>query len=135
MAVPTAITQLIWEGLLEEARKNPATECCGLLGGRDGTITSIYPAANDLDSATAYEIAPADLFRLMREIRAVGEDLVGIYHSHPTGENRPSARDLDLAYYPEVAYVIVSPAGVAPNPVRAFSIRRGIAVELKLNII
>jgi proteasome lid subunit RPN8/RPN11 len=54
-----------------------------------------------------------DLFRLMREIRAAGEEFVGIYHSHPAGENRPSARDLELAYYPEVAYVIVSPRGVA----------------------
>ena len=135
MAVPTAITQTIWDRLLDEARKNPSVECCGLLGGRDGTITSIYPAPDDLASATAYEIAPADLFRLMHEIRAAGEELVGIYHSHPSGENRPSARDLELAYYPDVAYVIVSPLRGAPHPVRAFSIRKGIAVELKLNII
>ncbi len=135
MALPSAIAQPTRDRLLDEARKHPVSECCGLLGGRDGTITSIYPAANHLDSATAYEIAPADLFRLMREIRAAGEEFLGIYHSHPAGENRPSERDLELAYYPEVAYVIVSPAGVAPNPVRAFSIRRGIAVELKLNII
>jgi [CysO sulfur-carrier protein]-S-L-cysteine hydrolase len=106
-----------------------------LLGGRVGTITSIYPAANDLASATAYEIAPADLFRLMREIRAAGEDLVGIYHSHPSSENRPSAQDLELAYYPEVAYVIVSPLGASANPVRAFAIQGGTAVELKLNVI
>jgi [CysO sulfur-carrier protein]-S-L-cysteine hydrolase len=135
MAVPTALRQTICERLLHEARRDPGTECCGLLGGRGGTITSIYPAANDLASATAYQIAPADLFRVMREIRAAGEELVGIYHSHPSGENRPSARDLELAYYPEVAYVIVSPSCAAPNPVRAFSIERGVAVELKLNVI
>jgi proteasome lid subunit RPN8/RPN11 len=135
MAVPTAITQIIWDRLRNVARQNPSVECCGLLGGRDGSITSIHPAPNRLESAYAYEIAPVDLFRLMREIRAAGEDLVGIYHSHPVGENRPSARDLELAFYPEVAYLIVSPSGVAPNPVRAFSIRGGIAVELKLNII
>jgi [CysO sulfur-carrier protein]-S-L-cysteine hydrolase len=135
MPLPAAIPRIIWERLLDEARKNPATECCGLLGGRDGSITSIYPAPNDHHSATAYQIAPADLFRSMREIRAAGEEFVGIYHSHPAGENRPSARDLELAYYPEVAYVIVSPTGAGPHPVRAFSIRKGIAVELKLNII
>ncbi len=135
MAVSTAITQTIRDRLLEEARKNPATECCGLLGGRDGSITSIYPAPNHLDSPTAYEIAPTDLFRLMREIRAAGEELAGIYHSHPASENRPSARDLELAYYPDVTYVIVSLLSLAPHPVRAFSIQKGIAVELKLNII
>jgi proteasome lid subunit RPN8/RPN11 len=136
MTVPAAITQPIWERLLTEARKDPAIECCGLLGGREGTVTSIYPAANHLARATAYEIAPMDLFRLMREIRAAGEEFVGIYHSHPAGENRPSARDVELAYYPEVAYIIVSPLGVAAaNPVRAFSIQSGVVLELKLEIV
>jgi [CysO sulfur-carrier protein]-S-L-cysteine hydrolase len=135
MPVPTAIPQTIWERLLNEARKDPAIECCGLLGGREGAITSVYPANNDLASARAYEIAPAELFRVMREIRGAGEEFVGIYHSHPVGENQPSARDLDSAYYPDVAYVIVSPSGLAPNPVRAFSIQSGVVVELKLNVI
>jgi proteasome lid subunit RPN8/RPN11 len=137
MALPTAITRVIWDRLLDEAHKDPGIECCGLLGGREGTVTSIYPAPNNLASASAtvYEIAPADLFQLMREIRAAGEELCGIYHSHPTGENRPSVRDLELAYYPEVAYVIVSPRGEAPTPVRAFSIGSGAATELKLQII
>jgi proteasome lid subunit RPN8/RPN11 len=134
MAVPTAIAHIIWERLLDEARKDPTVECCGLLGGRDGTVTSLYPAPNDLASATAYQIAPADLFRLMREIRAAGEEFLGIYHSHPAGGNRPSARDVEQAYYPEVAYVIVSPPAQAPNPVRAFSIQSGVVVELKLDI-
>ncbi len=46
----------------------------------------------------------------MREIRAAGLELLGIYHSHPTGENKPSARDIERAYYPEAAYFIVSRA-------------------------
>lgn len=135
MALPTAITRAIWDRLLGEARKDPGIECCGLLGGREGTVTSIYPAPNDLGSATAYEIAPAELFRLMREIRAAGEEFCGIYHSHPMGENRPSRRDLELAYYPQVAYVIVSPRGDTPSPVRAFWIESEVVTDLNLQII
>ena len=40
----------------------------------------------------------------MREMRAAGLELLGIYHSHPNGENEPSPRDVELAYYPEAAY-------------------------------
>jgi hypothetical protein len=43
---------------------------------------------------------------------------------------------VELAYYPEVAYIIVSPLGVAAaNPVRAFSIQSGVVLELKLEIV
>ncbi len=39
------------------------------------------------------------------------EDLVRIYHGDPTGENRSSARDLELAYHRKVAHGVVSPLG------------------------
>jgi len=121
--------------LLEEARRVPMKECCGLLAGRDGVITRAFPGANAADDATkAYEIAPEELFRLMRTIRAAALELLGIYHSHPAGENRPSARDVARAYYPAAAYFIVSPRTDAPQPVRAFSVCEGKVRELEIHV-
>ena len=120
------------EQLLEHARRDANQECCGVLAGRDSAITLILPAANVLSSATAYEIAPQELFRLMREIRAAGLELLGIYHSHPTGENQPSPRDIEGAYYPAAAYFILSPRAVGPRAIRAFSIQNGSATELEI---
>ena len=71
----------------------------------------------------------------MREIRGAGLELLGIYHSHPRGENVPSARDIERAYYPDAAYVIVLPRVDAPKPIRAFSIRDGRANELDIHIV
>lgn len=90
---------------------------------------------NALGSSTKYEIAPEELFRLMHEIRAAGVELMGIYHSHPAGENRPSARDIERAYYPDAAYFIVSPRPDAPDPIRAFSIRAGQVTEITIKIV
>jgi proteasome lid subunit RPN8/RPN11 len=118
----------------EEARMAPNQECCGLLAGRDGIITRILPARNALESATAYEIAPAELFRLMRQIRGEDLEMLGIYHSHPRGENRPSPRDIGSAFYSEAAYLIASPLADAAQPVRAFSIRDGRVAELQIEI-
>ncbi len=129
------VTELVLQRLLEEARSAPDEECCGLLAGGDGIITAIFPAPNASDAADAYEIAPQDLFRLMREIRACGLELLGIYHSHPTGENRPSARDIERAYYPDAAYFILLPMPDAPQPVRAFSIRDGRATEIAIEAV
>jgi proteasome lid subunit RPN8/RPN11 len=118
----------------EEARKAPELERCGLLAGREGIITRILPARNALESATAYEIAPAELFQLMRQIRGEDMEMLGIYHSHPRGENRPSPRDIESAFYSEAAYFIVSPLANAAQPVRAFSIRDGRFTELQIEI-
>lgn len=118
--------------LIEQARREPRIECCGLLAGAAGTIAEILPARNALASATAYEIAPLELFRLFRHMRDRGLDHLGIYHSHPATENAPSPRDIELAYYPDAAYFILSPRADAPRPVRAFRIREGVVEELEI---
>lgn len=122
----------ILDQLLQYARSQPGIECCGLLAGRTGLITSIFPAENALASPTAYEIAPRELFWLFRRMREEQIEHLGIYHSHPASENVPSTRDIERAFYPELAYFIVSPQRNASKPVRAFSIRSGAAQELDI---
>ena len=118
------------------ARREPLEECCGLLAGRGGVISRVFAATNAAsDPAKNYEIAPQELFRLMREIRAAKLELLGIYHSHPNGKNEPSPRDIELAYYPGTAYFILSPLPDAARPVRAFAIRDGGATELQIQIV
>ena len=118
------------------ARSNPDEECCGLLAGRHGVITQAFPARNAAEHpATAYEIAPKELFRVMREIRASGLELLGIYHSHPNGDNQPSPRDVERAYYPDAVYFILSPRRDATGPIRAYSIRDGHWIELRIQIV
>jgi [CysO sulfur-carrier protein]-S-L-cysteine hydrolase len=128
------IRRSIFVEALSRARETPRQECCGLLAGRDDIITHIFPAVNAVASATAYEIAPHELFRLMRDIRAAGRQLMGIYHSHPNGKNEPSHRDIERAYYPELAYFILSPQAGAARPVRVFSISEGKVEELEVQI-
>ena len=121
--------------LLTRSCQESSREVCGLLAGREGVITHIVPATNAAaDPATSYEIAPEELFRLMREMRAARLELLGIYHSHPNGTNQPSPRDIERAYYPDAAYLIVSPLAAAARPVRAFSIRDGRVTELEIQV-
>jgi proteasome lid subunit RPN8/RPN11 len=115
------------------AQLEPLLECCGMLAGCGGEITRIFPATNAAAiPATSYEIAPKELFQLTRAIRDAGLELLGIYHSHPYGKNEPSPRDIEQAYYPEVAYFIISPLADAKRPLRAFSIRNRKATELEI---
>ena len=44
----------------------------------------------------------------MRRIRESGQALLGVYHSHPRTAAYPSASDVEMAFYPEAFYFIIS---------------------------
>ena len=132
MADPVRIQVEILKEMLAHARREPHMECCGLLAGRDGVISAIFPATNSLASATVYEIAPQQLFRLFRTIREQGLTHMGQYHSHLATENVPSPTDIEQAGYPDQAYFIVSLLADAPEPIRAYAIRDGNVSELEI---
>lgn len=125
------IPRTMLDALLTDARTHAPNESCGLLAGRNSTITNFYPAENvSASPTTTYEIAPRALFQLFREMRAKNLDLLAIYHSHPATENAPSPTDIAQAYYPETPYIIVDPRPNATNPIRAFQIREGQVIEI-----
>jgi proteasome lid subunit RPN8/RPN11 len=109
--------------ILAHAKQADPAECCGLIGGAERLVTSVYPLHNvAADPNVAYEAAPEDLFAAQRQMRDRGEELLAIYHSHPrSAEPEPSETDVRLAYYPQAVYFIIGLAG--PRPVaRAFRI-------------
>jgi proteasome lid subunit RPN8/RPN11 len=119
--------------MIGHARQDLRIECCGLLAGRDGIIRCALPAENvAVNRATSYEVATKQVVQLMREIRAAGLEMLGIYHSHPNGKSEPSRADIAMVSYPDVAYFIVSPAGHGQEPIRAFLIQDGQVEEVKL---
>jgi len=132
MADSVRVRQVILNEMLAHARRETRIECCGLLAGRDGVITEIFPATNARSSATAYEIEPRELFELFRYLRKTELTHLGQYHSHLSTENIPSPTDIEQAGYPDQAYFIVSLRADAPNPVRAFSIRDGSVEEIEI---
>jgi proteasome lid subunit RPN8/RPN11 len=132
---PLTLPRALYQELLALARRALPNECCGLLAGRGRAVTRVFRATNSLASPTAYEIRPRELFALFRKLREEKLDLAGIYHSHPTGDNFPSARDRQRAYYPETPYVIVSPRADAPRPVRAFLLSGERVEEISVEVL
>ena len=134
MAGSIRIHAKVLSEISEHAKREPHTECCGLLAGRDGVIDTIFPAKNALNSSTVYEIAPKELFQLFRKMREQGLTHLGQYHSHLHSENIPSPTDIAQAGYPDHAYFIVTLLPEFPKPVRAFSIRDGKAMEIEISV-
>jgi proteasome lid subunit RPN8/RPN11 len=120
--------------LIEHARKKYPEEACGLLVGR-GSADRFIPMENTLASTTAFEMDPAQLKSVFRDLRQSGEELIGIYHSHPSGPARPSKMDFVRAYYPEAAQLIVSLADPERPQAAAFRIVDGEVLEIEVHAI
>lgn len=116
--------------MVAHARQEAPNECCGLLFGRDGRVERVFRGTNIDHSPVTYQMAPRELLEIPR-METQGLDLVGIYHSHPASPARPSSTDVARAFYPDVAYVIISLAAPQPEVV-AFRIADGQVRELEL---
>lgn len=86
------------KAILAAAAAAGARECCGLLVGRvqcgQALVREVVPAPNVAeDPARFFEIDPRVLLATHRRVREEGEVLLGWYHSHPSGDIRPSAHD------------------------------------------
>jgi proteasome lid subunit RPN8/RPN11 len=96
--------------MLAHARAARPEECCGLVGGdREGVGVSVYRLRNIApDPRVAYDGDPRGLCEAQRTMRARGEQLLGVYHSHPReAAPVPSESDVRLAYHPSAVYFIV----------------------------
>ena len=121
---PLVLPRAMRDEIVAHARAGLPNEACGILGGLDGRATRFFPAINGQASPYFYDIDAQDLLRIVLEIEGADEDIVAIYHSHVESPAFPSRTDVDLAAWPEAAYLIVS-LGSEPPEVKAFSIREG----------
>jgi [CysO sulfur-carrier protein]-S-L-cysteine hydrolase len=72
------------------------------------TIEDAVPTRNASTQPTRYLVEPEDHFRILRDARRRGLDIVGAYHSHVITPPVPSETDRAEAH-PHFLYVIASP--------------------------
>lgn len=120
--------------IIAHTQREAPLEAGGLLAGSGATVERVYPMENTDRSETSFLLNPEEQYRVFMEIEELGYELVGIYHSHPHSPAHPSARDVEMAHYPEAAYVIVSLAGPRPE-IRAFRIQDGMISEEEITTV
>lgn len=103
-----AISRGLLEQIVALGVAREAEEVCGLLLGQAGTIEAILPAANVApDPARHFELDPAALIAAHRAARSGGPQVIGHYHSHPSGVAIPSRTDAACASPDDSLWLIV----------------------------
>ncbi|MGH2404729.1 MAG: Mov34/MPN/PAD-1 family protein [bacterium] len=113
------------DAMIEHAQEEYPNECCGLLAGVGARVEHLFRGRNIDQSPFTYRLDPNEQLRFFKDIDARGLELLGIYHSHTRSAAYPSRTDVAKAYYPDVAYVILSLQDRNAPHVRAFRIAKG----------
>ncbi|HYT69470.1 MAG TPA: M67 family metallopeptidase [Vicinamibacterales bacterium] len=125
------IRQDILAKIVAHAVEDLPNECCGLLIGTVDMVEDASRARNVKRSRTKFQVEPADHFAAIRRARAAGFEIIGAYHSHPSGPSGPSDIDRLRLTDPSMFHVIVSLAH-GTRTVRAFRLMDGNFSPLEL---
>jgi proteasome lid subunit RPN8/RPN11 len=128
------ISQALVDEMVAHAREDLPNECCGMIGGRDGSAMRVVRVENAAASPLRYEMDPQGQFDALKAIEGEGEDLLGIYHSHTRSAAYPSQTDVNQAVaWPEQVYVIVSLAEEEPD-VKAYDLKELKIADVSLDV-
>ncbi len=124
----------LFEEMLLQCRKEFPNEACGILAGKEGRAQKVYAMVNVENSPSTFFMDAKEQLLVMKEMRSLGLEMVGIYHSHVASYAYPSAHDVEMAFYPDTAYVIVSLADKDSPGIRSFRIKEGKITEEEVKI-
>jgi len=122
------------EKMLKQIKEEFPNEACGILAGREGRAGKVYEMSNIDKSPSTYFMDAKEQLLVMKEIRNLGSEMVGIYHSHVASPAYPSGHDVEMAFYPEASYIIVSLADKDKPAVRSFKIKEGVITEEEIKV-
>jgi len=122
------------DDMVSHARDGSPEEVCGILAGRDGQVSMLYRITNSEHSERFYVMDSQEHLRAQLDIDDRNLEVVGVYHSHPASEPRPSKTDIELARWPAPQYVIVSLRDPSEPEIRCWRIEDGNASETHFQV-
>jgi proteasome lid subunit RPN8/RPN11 len=133
------LSQAQFEKIVAHGLEGKPLEICGFIAGRrestpDGSVSEVvevFPIESDDKSELTYTMNPLQQMRAEKEIRNLGLEVLGIYHTHPATQPYPSKTDVARAHwgdtdelmFPDYSYLIVSLREPSTPEPRSYKIR------------
>lgn len=131
------IPKKLEQEIVAHCKKGYPKEACGILAGTGDEVKRVYPMANVEQSSISYFMDPKEQLKVFKSIREDNHEMLSIFHSHVASEAHPSQKDIRLAFYPDVSYIIVSLSDQDHPKMRSFKIDALLekAVEEKISVV
>jgi proteasome lid subunit RPN8/RPN11 len=126
------VPQNIIDKIAGHAKQEAPLEACGYLAGKDGEVQEIFRMTNIDKSPEHFSFDPKEQFKVIKEARTRGLQLIAVYHSHPSSPARLSQEDIALAHDPSMGHIIYS---LLSNEARAFSVIDGKIIPHEIKVV
>ncbi|WP_144901206.1 desampylase [Halobellus captivus] len=105
------LTRDVYDEIVYQGYGGADEEICGILGGEFGdeesVVHEVRQVANIAETPQIrYAMDPEEQLAATETLEDAGYDVVGFYHTHPTGPPRPSETDAARATWPGYSYAI-----------------------------
>ena len=126
----------VHDALMAHARSGYPNEACGILAGKAmGEGTHFFAMRNMDESSISYFMDPKEQLKIFKELRQKELQMTGIFHSHVASEAYPSQKDVRLAFYPDVSYLIVSLSDRQKPVLRSYKIANEHVKEEEIQVV
>ena len=122
-----------WQTMRQHVSSKAPLEACGLLAGKQNSVENVLLVRNAEQSPVRFRMDAQEQYNALEWIDAHELELVGIFHSHPSGPETASPTDIAEAAY-EVVYVIWS-CKERVWSARGFWIEKGQLTEVDLQVV
>ena len=119
--------------IVDHVSMHAPLEACGLLAGKNDRVEKVLFVKNQAQSQVRFVMDPYEQLHAFDWIDSNELDLLGIFHSHPSGPETASPTDIAEASY-DVVHIICSQAN-GRWKLRGFWIENGESTEVTLQII
>ena len=120
--------------LVQQALADAPNETCGVIGGSGSRAQMMIPVPNVADQPRVhYKLDARAQIAAFTQVNAAGQAVIGFYHSHPEGDPIPSPTDIQLATYPDTAYLIIGLGQREPH-LAAWTMSAGRVERLPLHV-
>lgn len=124
----------LFDKVVAHCKREFPDEACGLFAGKGGRVEKAYEMENADKSPQSFFMDPKEQLKVMKDARNLGLEIIAVYHSHVASEAYPSAKDVELAFYPEASYAIVTLKDKEMPRIRSFKIVEGRINEEEVTI-
>lgn len=131
--------------IIKQCLKEFPNEACGILAGPPShspysnkvlrRVTKVYEMTNADKSAATFFMDAKEQLKVTKELRNSSLEMAGIYHSHVASGAYPSNHDVEMAFYPEASYVIISLIDKNKPDIKSFKINEGRITEEEIKVV
>jgi proteasome lid subunit RPN8/RPN11 len=94
------------QSMIQYVNLHAPLEACGLLAGENATVKKIFFVQNQAKSPNRFVMNPIEQLNAFNWIESNQMELLGVFHSHPTGPETVSPTDIKEAAYAVVQIVL-----------------------------